>query len=107
MDKNNSEELLAYAESKFAHELSGTTKLLANVGAGYDFLAKRSAVQAAFSGGGAKFTTTGLDVAPWSVRAGVGLVSSTKTMELTARYDVELRESANNQTLSVKLRMPF
>lgn len=34
-------------------------------------------------------------------------MSNTKTMELAARQNVKLRESAHNQTLSLKLRMPF
>jgi autotransporter family porin len=105
--KNSSEELVAYAEGKLTHTLSESTKLIANLGAGYDFMAKQNSLAASYVGGGGQFVTNGLNVAPWSVRAGVGLVSQTKTLEITARYDLEMREGSNNQTVSIKFRMPF
>lgn len=104
---NSAEELVAAVEGKLLHNLSDTRKLSLNVGAGYDLLAKRQTLAAAFVGGGSEFITNGLDVAPWSARLGVGYIAAGKTLEVTARYDVELREASNNQTLSVKLRMPF
>jgi outer membrane autotransporter protein len=105
--ENSSEELVAYADAKFTHALSDSTKLVTNLGFGHDFMAKQNSLAASFVGGGGQFVTNGLDLAPWSVRAGIGLVSMTKSMEITARYDVEMREGANNQTISVKFRMPF
>lgn len=107
VNKNSAAELVLYGEGKLIHELSDTTKLSANLGAGYDFLAKQSSLTAAFAGGGGQFITNGLNVAPWSLRGGLGVVSTSKKMEITARYDVEFREGSRNQTVSVKFRFPF
>ena len=106
---NSAKELVGYAEGKLTHDLAEpTSKLFANLGVGYDFLAKQSSVTSAFIGApGAQYITNGLNVAPWMVRGGVGLMTNSKTMEITARYDVELREASANQTISVKFRKPF
>jgi len=105
--ENDVDELLLYAEGELAHELGASTQLLANLGVGYDVLAGQDSVTAAFAGGGGNFITEGLDPSPWLARAGLGLVTNSKNVEFTARYDVEFRERANNQTLSVKFKMPF
>jgi outer membrane autotransporter protein len=104
---NSADEMVAAIDGKLVRNLSETSKLSANIGAGYDLMAKKSSLAAAFAGGGGEFITNGLDVAPWSVRGGLGYISTSKTMEITARYDLELREGSNNQTVSVKFRMPF
>lgn len=104
---NSAEELVAAIEGKLLRNLSDTSKISVNVGAGYDLMAKKNSLSSAFVGGGGTFTTDGLDVAPWSVRGGLGYISMSKTLEVTARYDLELREGSNNQTVSVKFRMPF
>ncbi|CAG2159772.1 hypothetical protein LMG26411_06968 [Cupriavidus numazuensis] len=46
--------------------------------------------------------------ARWLMRGGLGfVVTSSKAMEFSVRYDAEVREHFTNQTASVKLRMPF
>jgi uncharacterized protein with beta-barrel porin domain len=105
--KSTGEELVALLEGKVNHELSESSKLVFNLGAGYDFLAKKSSLAASYTGGGGQFVTNGMDIAPWSYRAGVGYVSQGKKLELTTRYEVEAREGSTNQVASLKLRMPF
>ena len=60
-------------------------------------------------GGGGAFTTDGTDQSPWVYRGGLGYVmSKTKSLELSVRYDIEGRSSDfTNQTGSLNLRMPF
>jgi uncharacterized protein with beta-barrel porin domain len=105
--KSTGEELVALLEGKVNHELSESSKLVFNLGAGYDFLAKKSSLAASYTGGGGQFVTNGMDIAPWSYRAGVGYVSQGKKLEFTTRYEVEAREGSTNQVASLKLRMPF
>ena len=105
--KSTGEELVAMLEGKVTHELSESSKLVANLGAGYDFLAKKNSLAASYVGGGGQFVTNGMEIAPWSYRAGVSYVSQSKKLEFTARYELEAREGSTNQVASVKFRLPF
>ncbi len=96
------------AEAKLNHALSGRTSLIGNLALGYDALAKRSSITAAFVGGGAQFVTNGLKPSPGLARAGFGAVMNpSNAMQVTARYDIELREGFRNQTVSVLLKIPL
>ncbi|NMQ26742.1 autotransporter outer membrane beta-barrel domain-containing protein [Candidatus Accumulibacter phosphatis] len=102
------EQFVLFANAKLTHALDEKTSLLANLGAGYDTMARQASIVSAFAGGGAQFTTRGLDLAPWIARGGVGLVvSNSKAIELALRYDFEARESYINNTASVRFQMPF
>jgi outer membrane autotransporter protein len=102
------EQFVLFANAKLAHALGEKTYLLANLGAGYDAMARQASIVSAFAGGGPQFTTRGLDLAPWIARGGVGLVvSNSKAMELALRYDFEARESYINNTASLRFQMPF
>lgn len=105
----DSEEFVLGLDSKISHQLSDNTSLSANLGVGYDTMAKRSSITATFAGApGAAFTTYGLDAEPWSARAGVGLTHTTANgTEITLRYDAEHREAFLNQTASLKARWAF
>lgn len=105
---NHVDEFVVMAQSHISHQLNDTTSLTANAGLGYDFINDTTSLTASYSGGGAAFTTKGIDPSPWLGRAGVGLNFSTSdTSEITARYDVEGREDFLNQTASVKFRWMF
>lgn len=105
---NNLDELILSADGKFSHAVADNTKLVANLGVGYDVLNDRDSISSAFVGGGASFTTKGIDPSPWLVRGGLGLVMTTDAkLEISARYDIEVRDNFDNQTGSVKLRVPF
>ncbi|WP_082133624.1 autotransporter outer membrane beta-barrel domain-containing protein [Vogesella sp. EB] len=105
----DSEEFVLGLDGKISHQLSDNTSLSANLGVGYDTMAKRSSITATFAGApGAAFTTYGLDAEPWSARAGVGLTHTTANgTEITLRYDAEHREAFLNQTASLKARWAF
>jgi uncharacterized protein with beta-barrel porin domain len=72
-------------------------------------LNERASTTASFAGApGVAFTTQGLDPSPWLGRGGFGLIGKiTDTLEVTGRYDFEVREDFNNQTVSVKMRWAF
>lgn len=102
------DEFILAADGKIAHALSETSSLTANLGVGYDTQAKQSSITAAFQGGGAAFTTTGIKPSATVVRGGLGMAINTRNaVEITARYDIEARTGFIGQTASVKLRMPF
>ena len=105
---STTDEFILLVDGKVTHKLSDTTTLLANLGVGYDMQAKQSSITAAFQGGGAAFTTPGINPSPTVVRGGLGMVvNSSKMVEITGRYDIEARTGFTAQTLSVKARWPF
>lgn len=97
------------ADAKVSYALSETSKLTGNLGVGYDLINDRNAVTSALVGGGAAFSTKGIDQSPWIIRGGLGyVVTKNKNVEVSARYDFETRSSEfTNQTASINLRMPF
>ncbi|WP_159453048.1 autotransporter outer membrane beta-barrel domain-containing protein [Pseudogulbenkiania subflava] len=109
VDGNRTEELVLSLEGKLTHNLSDRTTLLASLGGGYDFMNEQSSITAAFAGSpSAAFTTKGIDPSPWLARGGLGLVTKLNNgVELSARYDVEIREGFTNQTASLKARWMF
>jgi outer membrane autotransporter protein len=105
---HSTDELILLAEGRLSHSLSDKATLVANLGAGYDVLNGRNSISSSYVGGGAAFTTKGLDASPWLARGGVGLaMNATESTEITARYDVEAREDYIDQTASVKVRWAF
>jgi len=103
------EELIVAAESKLSYAVSTDATIVANLGVGYNLLAKSAQITSSFVGGGAAFTTEGLEPSPWTVRGGAGLILHRQGgTEVTARYDAEAnRTGFNNQTVSLKVRQSF
>jgi outer membrane autotransporter protein len=105
---HSTDQLILMAEGRLSHAFTDKATLLANLGVGYDVLNDENSIAASFVGGGATFTTKGLDPSPWLGRAGLGLaVRATETVEISARYDVEARSDFFNQTASAKVRWSF
>ena len=106
---SKAESLVLGVDGKFDFAIDETSKSTANLGIGYDVLNDQGSVTSAYVGGGGAFTTDGTDQSPWVYRGGLGYVmSKTKSLELSVRYDIEGRSSDfTNQTGSVNLRMPF
>ena len=101
-------EFIVALDGKVTYKLSDAATLLANLGVGYDTLSKQSSITAAYLGGGAAFTTMGINPSPTIVSGGLGVVvKSSKTVEITGRYDIEARSGFLGQTVSVKARWPF
>lgn len=109
VDSRDSEALVFGIDAALNHQISDSTSLSANLGVGYDSLAKQASITAVFAGApGAAFTTYGLDVEPWSARAGLGLTHTMASgTEISLRYDAEHREGYLNQSASVKARWAF
>lgn len=109
VDGRTTDQLLLAADGKVSHQLADGLAVMGNLGVGYDALSKRAAMTSAFAGEpGQSFVTYGVSPKPWLARAGLGISKSLKNgPEVTARYDLELREGFNNQTASVKLRWNF
>ncbi|MDP1636103.1 MAG: autotransporter domain-containing protein [Gallionellaceae bacterium] len=106
MDSDSVDELIFSVDGKYATPISNRTTFAANIGFGYDALAERNGITAAFSSlPGATFTTYGVGEQPWSVRGGLGMVMNQRQgRQVTARYDVEGRNNFINQSASIKLR---
>ena len=101
-------EFIVGVDGKVTHKLSDAAILTANLGVGYDTMAKQSSITSSFVGGGAVFTTPGINPSPTIISGGLGVVmKSSKTVEVTARYDVEARTGFTDQTVSVKAKWPF
>lgn len=108
VDSVNAEELILMAQVEANHQWSESTSLSTTLGVGYDVINDDTSLTASYTGGGAAFTTEGIDPSPWLARAGVGATISLNDMtELTASYDLEGREDFLNQTASVNMRWRF
>ena len=109
VNTRSADSLILGIDGKLTHKVDDQTTVLANLGIGYDALAKETAIVSAYAGApGASFTTHGVDPSPWLLRGGVGAAYKTRTgIELTGRYDAEVREKFVNQTASVKFRWTF
>ena len=106
--KQDAKQFIVSGDAKYNYAVAQDQTLSLNLGAGYDFLTKRTAVVSSFAGGGAAFTTVGAAPTKTFLRGGAGFTSlAANGMELTARYDVETRSKFTNQTVSFKLRKEF
>ncbi len=103
------DELILGADGKLARSISEKATAFANLGVGYDVINERTSMTSAFAGvPGAVFTTRGIDPSPWLLRGGLGIVGqATETLELSLRYDFEVRNDFDNQTASVRARWAF
>lgn len=103
------DELILGADGKLARSLSDKASAFANLGVGYDVINERTSMTSSFAGiPGATFATRGIDPSPWLMRGGLGIVGqATETLELSLRYDFEVRNDFDNQTASVKARWAF
>lgn len=109
VNSNNADELILAVDGKVDYSLNDSSKLTANLGMGYDALADQDSLTAAFAGTpNTAFTVKGAEPSDWIARGGVGYVmTNAKSTQVSARYDVDLRDGYTNQTVSLKLMMPF
>lgn len=108
VDGKTTDELILAVDGKVTHALSDSFTLTANLGIGHDTHTEQASMTTSFAGGGAAFTTDGINPSSTVLRGGLGMVvNSSDAMELTARYDIEERSGYTGQTVSVKFRMPF
>jgi outer membrane autotransporter protein len=109
VDSQTTDQWIVGIDGKLSHEFMPSTRVVANLGLGYDLLNSQSTVNAAFAAEpGIGFTTRGLDPSPWRQNAGLGVIHDTASgMEVSLRYDAEHSEGFLNQTASVKARWDF
>ena len=109
VSSQTTQELVLGGSVGLSHAVNSRGTISANLGVGYDALAKRGSVTSAFAGSpGASFSTQGMDAAPWIVRAGLGYsYKFSDATDITARYDVDAKDRFINQTVSLKARRAF
>lgn len=109
VDSNTTDEFIVALEGTVDHHFTNDFMLTANVGVGYDLINDENSITSAFAGASSSsFVTKGLDPSPWLVRGGLGAVMQiNETLELNARYDVDIREDFDNQTVSAKVVWAF
>jgi len=109
IDSNSSEAFVLGVDGKLAYAVATRTKVEANLGVGYDLINDQASITSAFAGApSARFSTRGIDPNPWITRGGLGVIGQvTDTVELSVRYDAEVREDFDNQTASVKVSWLF
>jgi outer membrane autotransporter protein len=103
------DELILGIDGKVTHDYNEKTQLTANVGLGYDALADEGSITSAFAGApGATFKTEGVEPEELVGEVGVGATfGEDGKVQTTVRYDAELRDDFTNQTVSLKLNVPF
>lgn len=108
VESDNAQSLILGLGGRVNHAVSNQLSLLANLGVGYDALAERSDLTSSFEGGGAKFTTEGIEQSAVVYKASVGAQYALDNgMEITASYKLNGREGYSDQMLSAQLNMSF
>jgi outer membrane autotransporter protein len=110
VDKHQTDQLIVGLDGKLSHEIVPGTQVTGNLGIGYDVIHDDSMLTSTYAGApGQSFNTVGQSSSPWLARGGVGLstkIASNGT-ELSVNYDGEVRTDFTNQTVSLKVKMPF
>ncbi|MDR2838499.1 MAG: autotransporter domain-containing protein [Azonexus sp.] len=102
------DELVLSVGGKLNYAVSKATSLSANLGVGYDLIGKDTLITSTFVGGGSAFQTEGVGQQRLRTRGGLGLTTVYDNgLETSVNYDIEARSQFTNQSLSVKVRMPF
>jgi outer membrane autotransporter protein len=105
---DSADSLIIGAGLKANHTVTDSLSLMVNAGVGYDVMAERSSITSSFAGGGANFTTEGIDPDEFVYKAGISakysLVNGT---EITANYNINGREGYTDQSVSANFRWMF
>jgi len=105
---NTTDALVISVNGDFSRRIADQAALLASAGVGYDLLNDASSSTASFAGGGAAFTTNGLELSPVVITAGVGVnYALNDATDITVRYDLEGRSDFLSQTASAKVTWVF
>jgi uncharacterized protein with beta-barrel porin domain len=93
---------------KVALRVSESLNLLANAGVGYDLMTDSTSLTSSFSGGGAQFTTKGIEPDQWVYNAGLGAKYSLENgTQITANYNLDARHDYTDQSVSANFRLMF
>ena len=108
VEDDSADSLVLGVGAKLNYATSDTVLLMANAGVGYDVLTERSNLTASFAGGGAQFTTQGVEPEELVYDLDLGAKFTLKNdSELTIRYGLTGREDYTEQSASVNLRFLF
>ena len=93
---------------KVAQEVTDKLLLTAKAGAGYDTMINTSRLSSSFSGGGAVFSTQGINPAKAVFGGNVSAKYTLNThSEITAGYDIQARENFIDQAATLNVRIKF
>jgi uncharacterized protein with beta-barrel porin domain len=105
---NTTDAFLISVNGDLNQRINDSLSLAASAGVGYDVLNEASSSTASFAGGGAAFTTNGLELSPVVITAGVGVnYALNDATDITVRYDLEGRSDFLSQTASAKVTWVF
>ncbi|PCJ31570.1 MAG: hypothetical protein COA90_05810 [Gammaproteobacteria bacterium] len=108
VDDDSADSLVIGVGAKAVQTVSDSLSIMVNAGVGYDVMTDRSSLTSSFAGGGAQFTTEGIEPDEVVYNAGVGAkYSLTNGTEISANYTIDARQDYTDQSLSVNLRMLF
>lgn len=109
-EKFSNTELLGKIGVDFDYNLTNSSKLTANLGAGYDFHSGKNSVTSSFAGAsGVTFDSKGIDNGRWKYEAGVGYVidiNNSNNFSLDYNYQGEGSKFRNN-VVSVNYNYKF
>jgi outer membrane autotransporter protein len=117
VNDHETQRLVAGLDGKYVYKPNSDTTFNANLGVGYDTIQDDQDLKARFVGTAGNcctaqpivsFNVATMDPSPWLVRGGLGAnFSPNKAVDMSARYDVNLREEYYDQTASVKIRFNY
>jgi outer membrane autotransporter protein len=108
VNADSSDSLVLSTGLKASHRASESLNVFANAGIGYDIMTDRSSLTSSFAGGGAQFTTEGIEPEQWVYNAGFGAKYSLENgTEITASYNLDARQDYTDQSVSANLRVMF
>jgi outer membrane autotransporter protein len=102
------QEAIVKVGAQLEGDISSRTQWLARAAVGYDLKDQDNGVTARFVGGGLPLVTPGLERSRSMAELGLGVrFRAGEGMELTARYDLQLRSGLRDQSASVRLAWAF
>jgi outer membrane autotransporter protein len=105
---DSADSLIVGTGVKANHAVSDVLLLMSDIGIGYDLMTDRSNLSSSFAGGGAQFTTDGIEPDEWVYNAGFGAqYSLANGTEITANYVINARQDYTDQSVSANFRMMF
>jgi autotransporter family porin len=109
VERRTAKQLILAADAALAYHFENHLTAAVNLGVGYDTLAKRASITAAYAGApDAAFVTQGLERDRLLYQGGAGLsYAATDRLDVSLRYDAEIRTGFNNQTGSVRANWKF
>jgi outer membrane autotransporter protein len=108
VNADSSDSLVLSTGLKASHRASESLNVFANAGIGYDIMTDRSSLTSSFAGGGAQFTTEGIEPEQWVYNAGLGAKYSLENgAEITASYNLDARQDYTDQSVSANVRLMF